>query len=243
MERQHCRLLLTILVTLFVSSYVAPQPLDNILPTLPVPVEGQNLSIELHVTESLVLPNLTVSMTKPYPFEDKVCLLPKKVGRCKARMSRYYFNSKSGRCESFYYGGCQGNGNNFLTLRQCQRRCVCSLPKETGYCRAAFRRFFYNPIYRKCEQFIYGGCGGNANNFMNLDECQGTCIQDAPEKDACYQERETGPCRAKMPRYYFDPSCHCCKRFIYGGCKGNDNNFKTLRQCEDKCTKTLVLNI
>ncbi len=30
-------------------------------------------------------------------------------GRCKAAMERFYFNVRSGKCETFVYGGCGGN--------------------------------------------------------------------------------------------------------------------------------------
>ncbi|KAL3864685.1 hypothetical protein ACJMK2_006346 [Sinanodonta woodiana] len=236
MEREHCRMLLTILVAFFVSSYVEAQLINHTAPNLP---EVETLSVEPNLTKSVLLPNVSLSLTgskqRHFPFLDNVCQLPKIEGPCKGKISRYYFDPKSERCELFQYGGCQRNGNNFLTLRQCQRRCTCSLPKDTGPCRADFRRFFYNPINGRCEEFSYGGCSGNANNFLSLDECQGACSKDTPAKDACYQEKDTGPCRASVPRYYFDSSCLCCKIFIYGGCKGNDNNFKTLRKCQSKC--------
>lgn len=47
------------------------------------------------------------------PTPTNVCELPKVVGFCKARIPRYYFNSASGKCEKFFYGGCGANGNNF----------------------------------------------------------------------------------------------------------------------------------
>jgi hypothetical protein len=51
------------------------------------------------------------------------CLEPKRVGRCKAHFPRYFFSSKSGRCERFTYGGCDGTGNNFESLTACEERC------------------------------------------------------------------------------------------------------------------------
>ncbi|XP_067681786.1 uncharacterized protein [Haliotis asinina] len=52
---------------------------------------------------------------------------------------------------------------------------TCSLPMVIGRCRAAFRRFFFNPASGRCEQFLYGGCGGNANNFKTLQQCRRVC--------------------------------------------------------------------
>ena len=46
---------------------------------------------------------------------------------------------------------------------------------EVGYCRGKFPRYFYNSTSGRCEKFIYGGCGGNENNFMILDDCQIEC--------------------------------------------------------------------
>ena len=42
---------------------------------------------------------------------------------------------------------------------------VCNLPKVVGRCRAAFRRYYFDSASGHCKLFIYGGCGGNANNF------------------------------------------------------------------------------
>ncbi|XP_053399255.1 glutamic acid-rich protein-like isoform X6 [Mercenaria mercenaria] len=53
----------------------------------------------------------------------------------------------------------------------------CSLPAETGPCRAYFRRFFFNSESGECEVFVYGGCQGNGNNFKTLNDCENTCVR------------------------------------------------------------------
>ena len=52
-----------------------------------------------------------------------VCSLLADPGPCRAAFPAYHFNQTSGRCEQFIYGGCQGNGNKFATIRDCRERC------------------------------------------------------------------------------------------------------------------------
>nr|C0HK73.1 RecName: Full=PI-stichotoxin-Hmg3b; Short=PI-SHTX-Hmg3b; AltName: Full=Kunitz-type serine protease inhibitor HMGS1 [Heteractis magnifica] len=52
-----------------------------------------------------------------------ICLEPKVVGPCKAGIRRFYFDSETGKCTLFLYGGCKGNGNNFETLHACRAIC------------------------------------------------------------------------------------------------------------------------
>ena len=44
-------------------------------------------------------------------------------GPCEADMTKYYYNTATGRCEAFSYGGCQGNENNFESLEECNSHC------------------------------------------------------------------------------------------------------------------------
>jgi len=86
-------------------------------------------------------------------------------------------------CQKFIYGGCKGNANNFRTWEECSEaaeKCVenneptndvCSLPKVRGRCWAMFHRYYFDKNTRSCQKFIYGGCEGNANNFMTEEEC------------------------------------------------------------------------
>lgn len=54
-------------------------------------------------------------------------------------------------------------------------RSICELPKVAGPCRAAILRYFYNKNTGECEEFYYGGCGGNCNNFQTKEECENKC--------------------------------------------------------------------
>uniref|UniRef100_A0A8C3IV72 BPTI/Kunitz inhibitor domain-containing protein n=1 Tax=Chrysemys picta bellii TaxID=8478 RepID=A0A8C3IV72_CHRPI len=52
---------------------------------------------------------------------------------------------------------------------------ICNLPADPGPCLAYMPRYFYNSATKRCEEFIYGGCQGNANRFSSMDECLKTC--------------------------------------------------------------------
>ncbi|KAH6926583.1 hypothetical protein HPB50_019824 [Hyalomma asiaticum] len=193
---------------------------------------------------------------------DPVCKLPKKPGRCLAYMPRYYYNTTTGTCQRFIYGGCEGNENNFETLKQCQAKCapalpnpVCNETKYRGPCLGYFPRYYFNNVSKTCEKFVYGGCRGNGNNFHTLEECQNTCWvsldQDAAETvdaaeltlwpfsppEQCTYAADPGPCTAYMPRFFYNTLSKTCEMFVYGGCGGNSNNFHTYDACQKTCKK------
>ncbi|XP_068843180.1 trophoblast Kunitz domain protein 1-like [Capricornis sumatraensis] len=55
----------------------------------------------------------------------------------------------------------------------------CLEPKVTGHGTALRPRYFYNAETGDCEQFTYGGLGGNKNNFLTSEDCMKTCSQGA----------------------------------------------------------------
>ena len=61
------------------------------------------------------------------------------------------------------------------------------------------------------------------------------CIYSFCTLDICKLGPEVGTCRAAMRRFHFDHTSGQCKKFIYGGCGRNDNNFITKEDCEKKC--------
>lgn len=55
-------------------------------------------------------------------------------------------------------------------------------------------------------------------------------------QDVCWADAETGPCRALLPRWFFDREEGRCVQFIYGGCGGNRNNFESEEYCMSVCS-------
>ncbi|XP_063409056.1 basement membrane-specific heparan sulfate proteoglycan core protein-like [Mytilus trossulus] len=55
---------------------------------------------------------------------DPGCQQPLQAGSCSDYTVNYFFNTNSSKCERFWYGGCQGNQNNFKSDEECQAACV-----------------------------------------------------------------------------------------------------------------------
>ncbi|XP_075555251.1 boophilin-G2-like [Dermacentor variabilis] len=122
---------------------------------------------------------------------NAICRLPADEGICRALIPRFYFNAETGECTSFMYGGCEGNENNFETIEECARTCAeperpsdfeganfetgCQPAADSGSCNQQLERWYYNVQSGKCETFVYGGCGGNENNYENVWECEIAC--------------------------------------------------------------------
>ncbi|KAI1237904.1 Kunitz-type protease inhibitor 1, partial [Lamprotornis superbus] len=60
-----------------------------------------------------------------------------------------------------------------LSSEQTEEHCL--TPKKVGWCRGSFPRWFYNPSLQQCEEFIFGGCKPNKNNYLREEECDLAC--------------------------------------------------------------------
>lgn len=56
----------------------------------------------------------------------------------------------------------------------------CTLTVAIGRGSSSLMRYYFNQFTRTCEQFIYSGFGGNANNFVSLAACRQTCPEFNP---------------------------------------------------------------
>ncbi|XP_077551055.1 papilin-like isoform X2 [Haemaphysalis longicornis] len=217
---------------------------------------NQTCSGDVEVT-AIAEPELATSTSQLNP----VCYLPKVVGRCLAYFPRYYYNTTTRTCEKFIYGGCEGNANNFLTPYECNRTCsgdlvsaiaepalttspvhenfACLGNPDPGMCAGYFPRYYFDKVSRTCKQFVYGGCGGNRNNYHTVQECMASCAPTTDYERKCLARAETGPCRARMMLWAYDSTEGQCKQFTYGGCDGNDNKYPTKEDCESTCLHPL----
>lgn len=51
------------------------------------------------------------------------CAHPLKRGPCQARVNRWYYDTTTGKCRPFIWGGCQPNENNFVSKVGCNVAC------------------------------------------------------------------------------------------------------------------------
>lgn len=73
---------------------------------------------------------------------------------------------------------CDNAGNISCSKLACVTG-TCALPFEDDDCLGFFEVYWHNPKTRKCQKRGYGGCGGNANKFDTLEECEAACVPGA----------------------------------------------------------------
>jgi hypothetical protein len=44
--------------------------------------------------------------------------------------------------------------------------------RVSGICTGNYEQFYYDPAYKQCVAFTYGGCLGNANRFKTKLDCE-----------------------------------------------------------------------
>ncbi|KAM4031584.1 LOW QUALITY PROTEIN: WAP, Kazal, immunoglobulin, Kunitz and NTR domain-containing protein 2 [Anomaloglossus baeobatrachus] len=114
-------------------------------------------------------------------FPTDECLKPPDSEDCGEEQTRWYFDAKKNNCFIFVYGNCNTNMNHFETYESCMLTCmngpvnICNYPALQGPCKAYEPRWAFNRLLSQCQSFIYGGCGGNENNFESKEMCEESC--------------------------------------------------------------------
>uniref|UniRef100_A0A3B5AYD5 BPTI/Kunitz inhibitor domain-containing protein n=1 Tax=Stegastes partitus TaxID=144197 RepID=A0A3B5AYD5_9TELE len=114
-----------------------------------------------------------------------ICLLKGDAGSCQDYTLMWFYDSKRGVCSRFWYGGCGGNKNRFMTQKECEKLCLFlphtdnknrNLVESRISCADFVQVWFFDKHIGACSPFWYGGCGGNANRFNTEHECFRTCV-------------------------------------------------------------------
>ncbi|XP_062886935.1 WAP, Kazal, immunoglobulin, Kunitz and NTR domain-containing protein 2-like isoform X1 [Mobula hypostoma] len=113
-----------------------------------------------------------------------------------AQHVRWFYDAKKNNCFTFTAcgagngsrnangdrgGGGEGGLGHFGSYEACMGSCmdepvnICSLPALQGSCKVWEPRWAYSSVHRQCQSFIYGGCGGNENNFESRETCEEIC--------------------------------------------------------------------
>ncbi|XP_062045869.1 inter-alpha-trypsin inhibitor-like [Lepus europaeus] len=141
----------------------------------PAPVSRTRRAVLPQEEEGSGTGQLVMEMNK----KEDSCQLGYSEGPCLGLFERYFYNGSSMACETFNYGGCLGNGNNFVSEKECLQTCrtvaACSLPIVPGPCRGIFPLWAFDAVQGKCVLFNYGGCQGNGNKFYSEKECKEYC--------------------------------------------------------------------
>lgn len=133
--------------------------------------------------------------------------------------ARWYYDTKDERCRQFYYGGYGGNENNFHDEDSCMLRCE----KVKTVTESAAPQ----PPQRQPPQKPAG------KPEREPEEPKQTDGQFRTE--SCYLESDGGECRVTETRFFYNKAEGLCDVFAYGGCGGNENNFRTNEECEQHC--------
>ncbi|XP_037086577.1 carboxypeptidase inhibitor SmCI-like [Pollicipes pollicipes] len=192
-----------------------------------------------------------------------ICRLPVEPGStCRGRLRRWAFSTDTGRCEWFFYTGCDGNANNFESRAECQSRCggdvsqggedrgppeFCQLPpRRLLGCRPSGgeQRFYFNRERRSCDSFTYRGCDSGDNMFTSRESCLSVCApgergerEDERPQFCRVQPEDIAGCRpgSRETKFYFSATAGRCRSFESVGCERGRNVFLTRRECEQAC--------
>uniref|UniRef100_A0A915Q5B9 Papilin n=1 Tax=Setaria digitata TaxID=48799 RepID=A0A915Q5B9_9BILA len=153
------------------------------------------------------------------PTIEEICQSTADSGPCGNYEDMYYYDSFSGRCYLFIYGGCGGNLNRFKTREECEARCS------------------------------HVGTDSRVDRIQSLPSVQRNDLISASlprsgsfgvptagrSRDACNERMDVGRCNGAFQSYYFERATGTCESFRYSGCGGNSNRFHTKEQCEELC--------
>ncbi|XP_075256690.1 uncharacterized protein LOC142349160 [Convolutriloba macropyga] len=158
---------------------------------------------------------------------------------------KYFYNSTSGMCQSYYDGGCDPqNPNSYTSRMSCRGACIPTTVADA----VPISYYSYQPVapsiaadpgYNNMYYSDYLATLDNAWTPSMEEQASGRVTPTNQEyAGVCDLQPDAGPCRAYLYRFYYNPETGKCQEFIYGGCSGNANNFPSEEECSRSCIGT-----
>lgn len=166
------------------------------------------------------------------------------MGRCRGDFSKWSYNYTSKVCVKSRGCGREG-GNWFDNQQECNK--ICRDP-DYGLCAAVAQNpctrkirksaVWFDPTRRTCTWYSHGDCIRGRNVFQDTATCYEKCGEYAvsPCVMPIVPARATCSNGAKVElRYGYNSSNQKCEQYWYSSCSGNQNNFRTLKECFARC--------
>ncbi|XP_068556674.1 uncharacterized protein [Anas acuta] len=155
---------------------------------------------------------------------------------------------------------CEGNGK--CCSMACHVHCTSPVPAKPGVCPKRRLRYTLLPCNSTCsddsdcpgrDKCCFTGCSlgcmaparrrgySPAASLLGWGwgcrQCPALISSPMLRSDICHLPPERGPCLGLFYRYAYSPATGTCRLFLYGGCRGNANNFETLGECQRVCQR------
>lgn len=167
------------------------------------------------------------------------CYLPKVEGplRCDQPQAKYWYDYNTKQCAAFWWRGCHGNANNFASWEECSTFCKDVGPFELPTTDAPAPP--QPPPY--VPQAEHVDLDHEVVAHPITDEAPTRRFEERPRppmptiEEVCRSTQDSGPCQDYSDQFYYDAYKGTCLTFIYGGCGGNLNRFRSEEECMQRC--------
>ncbi|CAI4226095.1 unnamed protein product [Auanema sp. JU1783] len=186
----------------------------------------------------LLLPHITAETV------ENNCSEPRQRGNfCEKPQSQKFYFTSQGVCQPFMFNGCNGNGNRFDSLAQCQDFCL----KGLGAQKMRDNRNDTTDSFKMKEacsadydtgHLIPTRCNSSQPCTLGYTCKESFCCPSA--EYICNLNYDTGKFAVggvKSDKYFWNQEFNVCMRFSFYGTLGNVNNFPDYNSCMRVCGK------
>lgn len=158
-----------------------------------------------------------------------ICNQPKERGPCDKFELRFYYNKELGECKYFFWGGCEGNENNFERVEDCEKKC--GQPKKTTASSTTTTTTTAEITTTTPEETTTRV----QPTLPSIQTTRPSTTTVSLPSNRCLHPKDTGSCGAQFIRWYWNHEAKKCETFTYSGCNGNGNNFGSHEECLGIC--------